>query len=194
MAQEESLSLVLASASPRRKTLLEQAGVTCWVTPAHVDESPLPGETPEKHVLRLAQAKAMAVAAAQQDALVLGADTIVILGKCVFGKPGSMAEAGDMLRRLSGTVHHVLTGVCLTRQTPPFQRRWVARTTVCFRPLTDDIIDRYLSLVNPLDKAGAYGIQERGEMLVDHIDGLRSTVVGLPIEEVLSVLQSLPAP
>jgi septum formation protein len=155
--------------------------------PADVDETPLPDETPEAHVQRLALAKARAVAADHPQDTVLGADTVVAMGSTIFGKPADFAEARATLRRLSGHSHRVLTGVCLCRPLAE-PEVWVSRTDVHFRDLTDETISAYLDLVNPLDKAGAYGIQEHGEMIVDHIDGLFSNVVGLPVEEVLSRL------
>ena len=183
--------LVLASASPRRRQLLEDAGVSLEVDPAEVDEALLAGETPAEHVQRLALAKARAVAARHPTQIVLGADTEVVLKGVVFGKPADLDEAADMLRRLAGRWHEVLTGVALLRLQPEVRKVWFCRTRVRFRKLTDQTIRDYCARVNPLDKAGAYGIQEHGEMLVAEIDGPRSNVVGLPVEEVNAALGRL---
>jgi septum formation protein len=180
--------LILASASPRRLRLLREAGFDPVAQPADVDETPLPDETPVAHVQRLAQAKAAAVAVAHPDAAVLGADTVVVMDGIIFGKPADLADARATLRRLAGRSHQVLTGVCLFRPAPADPEVWVSRTDVHFRVLTDNEIEAYVQLVDPLDKAGSYGIQEHGEMIVDHIEGPFSNVVGLPVEDVLARL------
>ncbi len=184
-------SFILASASPRRQELLRSAGLTFTVTPAHIDESALPGEPPEAHVLRLAREKAEAVACQSPGALVLGADTVVVLGETIFGKPASLTDAEQVLARLSGKSHNVLTGVCLRRVQPAHCDVWCSRTRVYFRELSSDLIRRYCALVNTLDKAGAYAIQEHGDMIVSHIEGLRTNVIGLPLEDVVSRLDHL---
>jgi len=153
-----------------------------------VDESPLAEESPAEHVRRLALAKAEGVAARRPECLVLGADTVVVLDGTVFGKPADLADAGRMLRQLSGRWHEVLTGVALVRLEPPWRRAWVCTTRVRFRALSEDAIHEYCRRVNVLDKAGAYGIQEHGEMLVADLEGLYSNVVGLPLEQVLAAL------
>jgi septum formation protein len=179
---------VLASASPRRRLLLREAGLRPVIEPADVDETQHPGEVPAEYVLRLARLKAGCVSERLPGAVVLGADTVVVLGQEVYGKPSSVAEARIFLRRLSGRTHHVLTGVCIVRGVPVHEAAWVCRTAVRFGELTDAEIDTYCGLVNTLDKAGAYAIQEHGHMIVAAIDGPRSNVIGLPTEEVLSRL------
>ena len=183
-------ALVLASASPRRQHLLEAAGIVLELAPAGVDESYYPGESPAAHVRRLARAKA-AVAARWVPAtrVVLGADTVVVMDGRVYGKPADAAEAREFLAAFSGRAHDVLTGVCLLRRASRQECVWVARSTVHFRKLTSGDIDAYFHLVYPLDKAGAYGIQEHGEKIIERVEGLRSTVIGLPVEEVLDKLR-----
>lgn len=184
--------LVLASASPRRRHLLQEAGIAVLVDAAGVDETALPGELPAAHVQRLALAKAEAVSARHPGHMVLGADTIVVLAGVIFGKPADRKDAARMLGELSGRWHEVLTGVALVRREPACRHVWVCQTRVRFRTLDGDTIREYCARANPLDKAGAYGIQEHGEMLVAEIDGPRSNVVGLPIEEVVAALRDRP--
>ena len=181
--------LILASGSPRRRQLLKAAGIRfSWQT-ADVDEASRPGESAAVWGPRLAASKARQVAAACPGRLVLGADTAVVLGGVIYGKPVDMADARAMLQALSGRSHQVLTGVCLVRQLPErgeVSRNWVCTTRVTFRTLTADDIEAYFRLVDPLDKAGAYGIQEHGDMIVAQVDGLLSNVIGLPVEELFS--------
>lgn len=191
-AQRHLPTLVLASASPRRRRLLADAGLELVVDTADIDESARPGETPQRHVQRLAEAKAVAVAARHPGQIVLGADTVVVLDGVIFGKPADLQDATSMLRQLSGRWHDVLTGVVLLRPPPATLTRWCCRTRVRFKSLTDDIIRGYCARVNTLDKAGAYAIQEHGDLLVAEIDGLYSNVVGLPVEEVLAALRDQP--
>ena len=180
--------LVLASASPRRRQLLADAGLAFTVAPRYVDETMGPDEPPTDMVIRLATIKAESVAPQFPDHVVLGADTIVCIDDQILGKPQDLDHAADMLRRLSGKAHQVLTGVCLSRLCPAKTHAWVATTTVTFRELTDEGITAYLARVDVLDKAGAYAIQENGDLLIDSIDGLYSNVVGLPVEDVVAFL------
>lgn len=180
--------LVLASASPRRLDLLRRAGVEVTVCPVEVDETPLAGEDPVALVERLALAKARAAARHRPSLPILGADTVVVLGEIIFGKPADLDAARATLRQLSGRCHQVLTGVCIHWPPPRLPDLWTCRTEVHFRKLDAVAIDEYFALVDPLDKAGAYGIQAHGHLLVDHIAGLESNVVGLPVEEVLQRL------
>lgn len=181
--------LVLASQSPRRRLFLEDAGLQFFCDPANGLEAAWDGVTPPRdHVRVLAIAKAGEVSARHPDELVLAADTIVVQGEQIYGKPRDLADAKRMLRSLSGGSHHVLTGVAFCRGSQ-ILRSWVSSSTVHFRDLTDTDIDHYFQLVSPLDKAGAYGVQDHGELIVEGIDGLWSNVVGLPIEEVLNELR-----
>ncbi len=167
MSVEAKNSLVLASASPRRLELLRRAGFTVRVCPAHIDESLLAGETPAEHVERLADRKALVVAERHPRAIVLGADTVVVspAGE-ILGKPVDLTDARRMLAALSGCVHRVLTGVCLRTFASGWRDAWVRSTEVRFKTLTPEVVERYLAQVETLDKAGAYAIQERGELLV----------------------------
>ena len=177
---------ILASASPRRAELLRQV-----VTDFHV----VPGDTSEMHDDQLtawemaqinAYRKARAVAKKLPDALVLGADTLVYLDRetKLFGKPADPGQAFKMLEQLQGRTHAVITGVCLTHLREHRQRVFAEWTDVRFHPLSEKQIREYLSLIDPLDKAGAYAIQEHGELIVEEISGSYSNVVGLPLERV----------
>ncbi len=175
--------LILASSSPRRRELLETAGWDILVEAAHVDESLLPGESPKPYVGRLAREKALAVAHrhAGESALVLGADTTVACQGEILGKPGDPEEARRMLRTLSGNIHDVHTGVCLTDTEGRFERWAVETTQVWFARLSDAEIEAYLDSGEPFDKAGAYAIQGRAAQFIPRIEGSWSNVVGLPL-------------
>jgi nucleoside triphosphate pyrophosphatase len=181
------LRLFLASASPRRAELLTSAGYTFEVEPADVDESLLPGETPEMYALRVARAKADTVAARHpDDGIVLGADTVVIAGTEILGKPLHAADATRMLTRLSGTVHEVLTAVVV--RSPDVELIDVVKTRVHFIDLTAKDIAWYVGTGEPEGKAGAYAIQGRGARFVDWIEGSWSNVVGLPVSTAARML------
>lgn len=175
--------LVLASASPRRADLLRAAGLPFEVQAADIDERVLPGEAPAHYVARLAREKAARVAATRADAFVLAADTTVVVDGEILGKPEDAADAGRMLRLLSGRRHEVLTGVCLAGP-GPFERAAVVSTTVEFARLTDEEVDRYVASGEPLDKAGAYAVQGLASRFVARIEGSHPNVVGLPVEVV----------
>lgn len=179
--------LILASGSPRRQEFLRGLGLEFEVRPADVDEGPLPGEEPSRFVARLALDKARAVAAREPEAHILAADTIVVLGSELLGKPQDEAEAVAMLRRLAGRTHEVWTGFALCRGAEPLHQQAV-RTEVTFTALSDELCRAYVATGEPLDKAGAYGIQGRGGFLVERICGSYSNVVGLPLAEVVSAL------
>ncbi len=183
------MRVVLASGSPRRRDLLRAHGIAFTLAPPDIDESRRAGEAPDEYVCRLARAKAQTAAPEHPVQIVLGADTVVALGTQLFGKPRDLADAQRMLAALSGKTHHVLTGVCLCRRAPVLEEIWLARTEVTFRDLSPDDILAYCRLVDPCDKAGAYAIQEHGDMLVESVTGLRSNVVGLPVEEVVRKLR-----
>ncbi len=178
--------LVLASQSPRRRELLAQLGVALEVQPADADESVLPGEPPHEYVLRVAREKARAVA----GPVVLAADTAVVLGREVLGKPRDAEDARRMLRALSATSHEVLTAVCVRRTQPALavELDVVVTTRVRFARLGDAEIDWYVSTGEPLDKAGAYAIQGAGGAFVLGVEGSVSNVVGLPLAETAELL------
>lgn len=174
---------VLASASPRRRQLLAAAGLSFVVTPADLDEAVLPGEAPRDYVRRVARAKARAV----PGAAVLAADTTVDLDGEILGKPVDAADAAAMIRRLAGRAHRVHTGVALRVEGRVYG--FVQTTPVHFRPLTDAEIAAYVGTGDPLDKAGAYGIQSAGGAVVDRLRGSYTNVMGLPLRETVALLR-----
>jgi septum formation protein len=180
---------ILASASPRRIELLRQAGFEFAVVPARVKEVQPEHLTPHETAQINAYRKSRVVAKKHPDVVVLAADTLVCLGRTIFGKPATLAEARHMLARLQGRTHEVVTGVCLIHLRRHQQRLFVVSTAVTFRRLHLDQIRRYLAKVHPLDKAGGYAIQEEGDELVKGIHGSYTNVVGLPIERVTEELQ-----
>ena len=172
---------ILASASPRRKQLLEQAGYAFEIVVSDADESLPAGITPEKAVRLNAARKAQAVAETNPGAVVLGCDTVVAIDGEILGKPQDEAEAKAMLRRLSGNTHTVYSGVCITDGET--QTVFAVATDVTFYALSERTIDAYAATKEPMDKAGAYGIQGLGCVLVKEISGDYSNVVGLPLSE-----------
>jgi septum formation protein len=183
--------MVLASASPRRAALLAEIGIVFEVVPGQVNEIPREYLSPGELARFYARKKAREAAIRLPDRLVLGADTVVCLENRVFGKPANMAEARACLTLLQGRSHQVITGVCLLCHRSHCERLFAVGTTVRFRPLTSRQIDGYLKKINPLDKAGAYAIQEYGEMIVEEIAGSYSNVVGLPVERLQEELSAL---
>lgn len=176
--------IILASGSPRRRELLELAGVPFTVQTADVDESIPAGISPEETVQLLAAKKARAVEAEGRP--VLAADTVVALDGVIFGKPQSEEDAKKMLRTLSGKIHQVHTGVCIRRGTR--EEIFCETAQVEFYPLTEEEIERYVASGEPMDKAGAYGIQGKGALLVRRIEGDYYTIVGLPVARVVRAL------
>jgi septum formation protein len=168
----------LASRSPRRAELLAAAGIEFTVRVADVDETPLDGEAPREYVLRVAKAKACAVQVGD-DEVVLAADTTVVLGNEIMAKPADAADAARMLRALAGKRHEVITAICVRRGDSVVSD--VASTSVWFAPLSDAEIADYVASGEPMDKAGAYGIQGLASKFIDRIDGSYSNVVGLPV-------------
>lgn len=186
------ISAVLASSSPRRRELLALAGIAHVVQPADIDESFREGETPETHAERLAIEKARVVAATTPGQLVIGADTIVVLDGDIMGKPRSESHAREMLSRLSGRTHTVVTGMAcvLGGRTAS----GVERVAVTFRQLSSDEIAGYVQTGEPMDKAGAYGIQGYGATIVRHIDGDYFAVMGLSLVRLVELMAQVGAP
>ncbi|WP_301870636.1 Maf family protein [Collinsella tanakaei] len=192
--------MILASQSPRRIELMDEAGFTCRVIPADIDETPHEGEQPLDLVGRLAKDKALCVASEHAHAgeIVVAADTIVTIDGVILGKPADAQDAKRMLRLLSGRTHQVATGVCVARANAagdtaePVLQNFVEVTDVTFYTLDEDTIDEYAQSGEPLDKAGAYGIQGKGgRMLVEKIDGDFYNVVGLPIARVARTIRDM---
>lgn len=180
--------LILASASPRRKEMLENLGLDFEVMAAAVDELPQIGELPEKFVQRAAIEKATDIAGRYPDAWVLGADTVVVHDEEILGKPSDGTDALRILMRLSGAKHRVLTGFCLQHELGDISASRVITTEVQFTQFSEDIAAAYVATGEPLDKAGAYGIQGKGSFLVEKIQGSYTNVVGLPLAETIAEL------
>jgi septum formation protein len=182
-----AMPIVLASASPRRRELLEKAGVVFEVVVSPAEEIHDASMKPDVLCELNAALKAEAVALLRPDATVIGSDTLVFIDDEPLGKPTDLEEARAMLRRLAGRTHRVCTGVCVIFPGGE-TKRFHGTTEVDFLPLGDDEIDAYFALVNPLDKAGAYGIQEHGERIISGIRGSFENVMGLPVEMVVEAL------
>lgn len=181
--------VVLASASPRRRDLLRLIGIPHEVRPADIDETYISGEQPHQHAERLARAKADKVAAAEGDALVIGADTIVVVDDNVLGKPGNEADAVRMLSMLSGRSHVVITAVATA-----YDGRVVSgveEVVVAFRDLSREEIESYIATGEPMDKAGAYGIQGFGATIVRRVEGDYFAVMGLPLVRLTSLMSDV---
>jgi septum formation protein len=180
--------LILASKSPRRHYLLKQAGLEFLIIPSNLDENSIPLSSPDSYVRRLAEAKAKDISQKYPESWVIGADTAVLIGNSLLGKPGSPSEARKMLKSLSGKTHQVLTGYCICRKASDRFFSETVKTDVCFKELTEMEIDWYINSGEPFDKAGAYAIQGLGTFLVKRINGSYTNVVGLPVCEVLEFL------
>ena len=184
--------LILASASPRRKELLDQVGIKYEVLPSNVEEHIEDMEgTPAEKAEKLAYLKARDVASKLKDCLVLGADTIVVVDNEVLGKPKDLDDAKSMLSRLSGKEHQVITGVALIDTNKNIELVSHETTSVKFRKLTSRMINSYLAAQEPMGKAGAYAIQGFGALLIEGINGCYSNVVGLPLTKLSKMIESL---
>jgi septum formation protein len=180
--------LILASSSPRRSYLLEQAGLTFTVIPSSFDENSVSLSTPETYVKTLAEAKAADVSKAYPECWVIGADTIVVIDGKILGKPDSKEQARTMLKRLSGKTHQVFTGYCICCRDRERSFSDSVKTDVLFKNLADNEIEWYINTSEPFDKAGAYAIQGLGTFIVKSIKGSYTNVVGLPVCEVIEFL------
>lgn len=180
--------LILASKSPRRSYLLDQAGLTFTVIPSSFDENSVSPSTPETYVKTLAEAKAADVSKAYPESWVIGADTIVVIDGKILGKPDSKEQARTMLKRLSGKTHQVFTGYCICCRDRERSFSDSVKTDVLFKNLADNEIEWYINTSEPFDKAGAYAIQGLGTFIVKSIKGSYTNVVGLPVCEVIELL------
>lgn len=186
--------LILASASPRRQALLAEQGLCFTVMPSAMKEpAPDPGESPNDYASRMARIKGRDIAERYPDAFVLSADTIVVQDQKILGKPRDRAHALDMLSALAGHWHEVVTGFCILRSRTAISHCRTATTRVYMADSSPEILSAYVSTGEPMDKAGAYGIQAIGAALVDEIQGSYSNVVGLPLRPVLDILLALNA-
>jgi len=183
------MRVILASQSPRRRELLSLVGIEHEVQPADIDETPWADEAPIPHTERLAKAKAMVIAARAPDALVIAADTIVVIDGDILGKPTDITDARAMLRRLSGRTHEVCTAMAVA--VGDRVESEVVRVPVRFRELDDETIARYVNTGEPMDKAGAYGIQGYGATIVEHIEGDFFAVMGLSLVTVVQLAERM---
>jgi septum formation protein len=185
--------LMLASKSPRRYELLKQVGLDFDVIPSGIEEDYIKGESPIKHVLRLAEAKALDVGNQHPDRWVVAADTIVYVDHSILGKPKSREEAKKMLRRLSGKEHRVLTGFSVQHLEKGKGDREAVQTTVKVKKLTQEEMEWYVKTREPFDKAGGYAIQGVGSFMIESIKGSYTNVVGLPVCELIQMMSRLGA-
>lgn len=181
--------LILASESPRRKRLLKQIGLEFEVIPSDFDESLVCANNPTESAQQAALGKARVIAKKLAEGIVIGADTIVVYAGEVMGKPKDRSDAIQMLKRLSGRKHEVITGVALVSAHNNLEHIWSEKTSVWFRQLGDMEIKAYVEIEQPLDKAGAYGIQGRAAAFVEKIDGCYFNVVGLPLASLVEKLK-----
>lgn len=181
--------VVLASGSPRRRELLNLVGIPHEVRPPNIDETMRARETPRRHAERLAREKASAVATRDPNLITIGADTIVVVNRKVLGKPRDAAQAAAMLKQLSGREHTVVTAVAVSRGKKV--RSAVEEVRVKFRRLRDDEIQAYIATGEPMDKAGAYGIQGYGATIVECVDGDYFAVMGLPLARLVALLRDV---
>jgi septum formation protein len=184
-----ALRVILASQSPRRRELLNLVGIAHEVQPADIDESYLTGERPHEHAERLARGKTAVIVEREPDAVVIGSDTIVVVDGDVLGKPQDGPDAARMLGRLAGRSHTVITAVAVAWRGET--RSAVEEVDVTFHPLTRAEIDAYIATREPMDKAGAYGIQGYGATIVSRVDGDYFAVMGLPLQRLTRVLAAL---
>jgi septum formation protein len=184
---------ILASASPRREELLRSLGLSFKILPGHIDETYLDGESPRAHVRRLSRNKAAVIAIQHPNALVLGADTIVVIDGRILGKPKNKKQAREMLRQLSSREHTVFTGFTLTFVNAGISKTKVVKSSVQFKEISSEEIDWYVNCDEPYDKAGGYAVQGKGAYFIKSIRGSYTNVIGLPLCEVLDELKHIHA-
>ncbi len=184
-----AVEVILASQSPRRRELLTLVGITHVVSPAHIDESVLPNEAPVPHCERLARAKAQVLAVEHPEAVVIAADTIVVIDGDILGKPRDAADARAMIARLSGRTHRVFTAMAVAHGGRTESA--VEEVSVTFRSLSTAEITAYVATGEPMDKAGAYGIQGYGATIVERIDGDYFSVMGLGLRRLVALLERM---
>ena len=189
--QEKSPNVILASASPRRRSLLEQIGVKFEIIPSTIEEDISLTLKPDKFVEYFAELKAKNVSQKNHDSLVIGADTVVVFNESILGKPGSFNEAYTMLSTLSGNTHSVYTGVSLQLSNKSISHTFHAQTKVTFNNLRNKEIEFYIEHYKPYDKAGSYGIQDWFSVCVEKIDGCYFNVMGLPLNKLYTELKSV---
>jgi len=183
-------SIILASQSPRRQELLKQVGLEFEVIPADIDENLLQSVSPIEMVQQLACQKAKFVANGKQKGIIIAADTIVVVDDRVMGKPNTKDDAYQMLSSLSGRVHQVMTGLCVINAEAGKTECGVEQTEVTFRTLSESEIVAYIASGEPFDKAGGYGVQGLGALLVEKINGCYFNVVGLPLSKLFQMLKN----
>ena len=188
-----SAPLILASASPRRRELLRSVGLKFRIIPGHINEDSLPDEAPAAHVRRLSRDKAMVIAHRYPKALVLGADTIVVIDQLILGKPKHKKQAREMLDRLSGREHKVFTGFTIARAESSLRKTKVVQSHVRFKIIGPDEMNWYVNCDEPYDKAGGYAVQGKGAYFIKAIRGSYTNVIGLPLCEVLEELKKIDA-
>ncbi len=184
-----SCRVVLASSSPRRRELLNLIGIDHEVRPANLDESMRPREAPRRHAERLARDKASAVAMRDPDLITIAADTIVVINRKVLGKPVDREDAARMLAMLNGREHTVITAVAVSRGKK--LRSAIEEVKVKFRRLREEEIEAYIATGEPMDKAGAYGIQGFGATIVERVEGDYFAVMGLPLVRLISLMRDV---
>lgn len=185
---ESTKALILASQSPRRKYLLKQAGLTFTVIISQFDENSVEVTSPVLYATRLAEGKALDIATKYPESWIIGADTIVLIDNLILGKPENRKHAREMLQRLSGQTHRVVTGYCICCKSEDKRISNAVQTEVQFKTLSQQEIEWYIHTSEPFDKAGAYAIQGLGTFLVRSIKGSYTNVVGLPVCEVIECL------
>lgn len=179
---------ILASASPRRQEYLASLGISFQIIPAIIDETPLPGELSTPFAVRMAKEKSETVARENENACIISADTVVTLDQEIFGKPTTAEEARNILKKLQGKAHDVITGVSVKHAKNNIDESFSVVTKVMFEHYNDAVLDAYIATGDPMDKAGGYGIQSYGGFLVKSIAGSYSNVVGLPMSHLISAL------